>query len=391
MAAAGKTTAKAELCAICCQRIVDGKDDALFCEGSCKQWCHRYCVGVPLSHFVSLAASPSPFTCPICSQSVYEQEISLLKSSVTLLQEEVRSLKAEISSLKEGNQPSPVSIPSSAPNLEPRESVSYGGVGSGCEGGGGGGRRGVTVCGGARGRGRRGAGRVGRGGGYGGTLGRFDVGRSRESSGSSNNGGTGRGGGAGDGRRVSAGRMVRKGELAMIRLENSKKIWGTLRSTTSAAILNVFKRTTSESLANRLAVKRKYKVNVDGSVGKWWFVVRGEKSDIDALVESWDKIAMHTAWRLEDMFSFADDVADNGSLSTFIPTSAAVVSESVSNNSPRNPVSARSTDEAMTSRDLLCISPLSNVSNNDLLSSPPSQPSSNSSAHMASLAGSSSD
>ena len=224
VAAAGKTTAKAELCAICCQRIVDGKDDALFCEGSCKQWCHRYCVGVPLSHFVSLAASPSPFTCPICSQSVYEQEISLLKSSVTLLQEEVRSLKAEISSLKEGNQPSPVSIPSSAPNLEPRESVSYGGVGSGCEGGGGGGRRGVTVCGGARGRGRRGAGRVGRGGGHGGTLGRFDVGRSRESSGSSNNGGTGRGGGAGDGCRVSAGRMVRKGELAMIRLENSKKI-----------------------------------------------------------------------------------------------------------------------------------------------------------------------
>ena len=72
-------------------------------------------------------------------------------------------------------------------------------------------------------------------------------------------------------------------------------------------------------------------------------------------------------------------------------TEGLVVSESVSNNSPRNPVSDRSTDEAMTSRDLLCISPLSNVSNNDLLSSPPSQPSSNSSAHMASLAGSSSD
>ena len=45
-----------------------------------------------------------------------------------------------------------------------------------------------------------------------------------------------------------------------IRLENSRKTWGTLRSTTSAAILNVLKRTTSESLADRLSVKRKCKL-----------------------------------------------------------------------------------------------------------------------------------
>ena len=71
MGVAAKTTSNAELCAVCCQKIVDGKEDALFCEGSCKQWCHRYCVGVPLRHFVSLATSSSPFICPTCSQSVY--------------------------------------------------------------------------------------------------------------------------------------------------------------------------------------------------------------------------------------------------------------------------------------------------------------------------------
>lgn len=54
-------------CAVCGQKIVDGKQDALFCEGSCKQWCHRYCVGVPLERFATLSSSPSPFVCPTCS------------------------------------------------------------------------------------------------------------------------------------------------------------------------------------------------------------------------------------------------------------------------------------------------------------------------------------
>ena len=44
------------------------------------------------------------------------------------------------------------------------------------------------------------------------------------------------------------GGVSRKGVMGKIRLENSRKIWGTLCSTTSAAILNVVKRTTSESL-----------------------------------------------------------------------------------------------------------------------------------------------
>ena len=71
--------------------------------------------------------------------------------------------------------------------------------------------------------------------------------------------------------------MAKKGVPAKKRLDNAKKIWGTLRSTTTAAIRNVLTRTTCESLANRLTLKRKYKMSTSGSVGKWWFVVRGEK------------------------------------------------------------------------------------------------------------------
>lgn len=31
-------------CAVCDQGIVDSKDQALFCEGSCQGWFHRYCA-----------------------------------------------------------------------------------------------------------------------------------------------------------------------------------------------------------------------------------------------------------------------------------------------------------------------------------------------------------
>ena len=53
-------------CVVCCRYIVDGKEDALFCEGKCNGWFHR-CAGVPLPYFKHLSSSPTPFYCIICS------------------------------------------------------------------------------------------------------------------------------------------------------------------------------------------------------------------------------------------------------------------------------------------------------------------------------------
>ena len=36
-------------CSVCCQAIVEGKDEALFCEGECKRWMHRGIVLAYLS------------------------------------------------------------------------------------------------------------------------------------------------------------------------------------------------------------------------------------------------------------------------------------------------------------------------------------------------------
>jgi len=31
-------------CYVCCQTIHMGKDDRLFCSGTCQQWLHRHCA-----------------------------------------------------------------------------------------------------------------------------------------------------------------------------------------------------------------------------------------------------------------------------------------------------------------------------------------------------------
>ena len=47
-------------------------------------------------------------------------------------------------------------------------------------------------------------------------------------------------------------------------IEDARRVWGTLRSTTTSAITNVIKRLTLGTLAENLTVKRKYKTNQEG-------------------------------------------------------------------------------------------------------------------------------
>ena len=54
--------------------------------------------------------------------------------------------------------------------------------------------------------------------------------------------------------------------------------------------------TVSVSLGTSLSIKRKYKVPVNGSMKKWWYVVWGEKSDVELLEKEWGKINSHAYW-----------------------------------------------------------------------------------------------
>ena len=82
-------------CDLCLAVIVDNKEDALQCEGSCQLWFHRYCAGVSLSHFKSLASSDKPFVCLLCSQERHQVAVNELKS-------EVAALRTEVAELREG-------------------------------------------------------------------------------------------------------------------------------------------------------------------------------------------------------------------------------------------------------------------------------------------------
>ena len=241
----------------------------------------------------------------------------MLRTAVKSLTKEVVELKLEIQKLRERPQKDTVA---EEPIVPASETVSWATVTGRrtkhgmqsircVDGGGGGG----------------GVGGGGRGGGVGGGGRGGDVGRGGRGSGV---GGGGRGGGPrggdqvcgknGRGEKEVVGKVdpdylnVRRKRVS---IDNARKVWGTLRSTTCSAVTNAIKRLVSEPLAETLLIKRKYKVNASGSITKWWYVVRGEKRDVELLERRWESISTHTGWRLEPTFCFEEDnEEDNATL-----------------------------------------------------------------------------
>ena len=73
-----------ETCPICCETIVDAAEnvegqEALFCEGACQKWLHRWCTGVHKDSYAVLTSSEEPFVCPLCSLA---EHCRLIKSLV---------------------------------------------------------------------------------------------------------------------------------------------------------------------------------------------------------------------------------------------------------------------------------------------------------------------
>ena len=74
--------AKSCTCDLCCKPIIEGKEEALECEGECGKWYHRYCTGISMTHFKRLSTTTSPFVCFPCNQLVQEAKVSQLLSEV---------------------------------------------------------------------------------------------------------------------------------------------------------------------------------------------------------------------------------------------------------------------------------------------------------------------
>ena len=82
---------------------MDGKDEALLCEGECGLWFHRGCASIPPSRYKILAESEEPFLCLSCVNVRLMEEIALLKielNGIAEVRERCAALSDEVSSLR---------------------------------------------------------------------------------------------------------------------------------------------------------------------------------------------------------------------------------------------------------------------------------------------------
>ena len=230
---------ESEICDVCCSSIVDDKEDALLCEGSCQKWFHRYCTGVSSTCFRSLSNSPTPFVCWLCSQELHRTIVSQLQAEIAALREEVVELRSDI---KKANRPQWSKVV--AQNAEPM---------------------------------------------------RRKMGSEEHSSStqpmqprSSHSM-----------RPANSEHRQRNARLRennrKVKIEGKRKIWGTRHSTSAVAVSNAIK-----SLTNIDAVvKRKYKTSApvranSARDSRWWFVVSGDEDLLKQLEEKWSTVKLQT-------------------------------------------------------------------------------------------------
>lgn len=242
-----------ETCDVCCLPIVDDKEDALLCEGTCQKWFHRYCAGVSSTCFRMLSNSSTPFVCWLCSQELH-------RTVVAQLQAEISALREEVLELNNGMKASPQWSQVVARNAKPTRT-----------------RKAISST-------------------------------ERSNSTQSNrtkppppaqvldaNAG------------LQMKTRYRRKSAEKVKIEGKRKIWGTLRSTTTVAVKNAIKSTTDLEVD----VKRKYKTTAPGRgdsmrVSRWWFVVSANEELLKQLEGKWSSVKLQTNWGLEPVLCFND-------------------------------------------------------------------------------------
>ena len=69
-----KSKSSKNICAVRLDLIVDGKDEAIVCEGECQQWIHRGCASISKKLLATLTASTEPFLCLTCSRAGLQEQ-----------------------------------------------------------------------------------------------------------------------------------------------------------------------------------------------------------------------------------------------------------------------------------------------------------------------------
>ena len=258
-----KAVRAAVVCAVCQSRIIDGKEDALLCEGDCGQWLHRGCASVPPVRYKELSTSDEPFVCLSCSNLHLKQVITELSSTVHTLKEELKealtfrekftSLTNEVSELKLALDT--ISKQQSNPLLQ-RKSESYAAATK------------------SHPRARH-------------LTSKPQKLPTRTTSGPAT-------------QRDPAGSDNYSGEYrAKIKVEGARRIWGTIKTCSPRAISSTISKLVPPNL--QLSIKRKTK-QLSNNKTLWWFVLHGSESDLCILDNEWGKVHDQTHWKLQACF-----------------------------------------------------------------------------------------
>lgn len=289
---------------MCDQKVVDGKDQALFCEGQCQRWLHRYCAGVSLAHFDALSSSSEPFHCLGCFQRSCNAEIKSLRVTVSSLQGEVSRLQGELEGVSKKN----CSCNQASRYDHSASSESWSEIGRGIPGG--------------RGKGR------GRGGRRGGVQVRNGFGKAQvgNNGGELVGGGVDRPGGAIN-QQIPDAASPRSKIVNRVIVHGARRIWGTLKSASTHTIRNAVTKFAKVNNIGSIQVKRKYKISQAGKI-KWWFVIHAEEETVlKPLERNWENVSVQTGWKLETCTKPADDTLQSSnthSNTSFNQTSATV-------------------------------------------------------------------
>ena len=241
-----------EECCIYCQPVTLGKDEALFCVGSCQQGLHRYCASVSAQRYQAITGDSSPFLCPNCCCEQQKEQIAVLTNSVESLRHEITQLKESLVSVS-GAQTAMAETSKRSYATATKSSVSR------CH-----------------------------------AYNRSSKHSARTLSSTS-----------------SPTTLDTNGEsvppvpsdpptMSKVKVAGARRIWGTLRDCTIKSVKNVIARVCK--IDSGVHVKRKVKENPTSKKTRWWFVLHATEDLLCDLEGKWAEVNLQTSWKLEPCF-----------------------------------------------------------------------------------------
>ena len=245
--------------------------DALFCEGECKRWHHRVCACVTKERYATLSNSPEPFLCPSCTFASQQAIISSLQENVKNLSDELRSLKGTVAAL----QAQPDATTAAVDTEETLSCENH------CQHSVEKSELWITV---EKKKGRQ--------------NNRSNKPRKAHDNPKSNSSHKEQPKSSSQPKDQPHSGHNSKVNHEKELVTGARRIWGTMRNTTTPAVLSAIRKLTT--IGDKISVRRKTK-EYDGH-SRWWFIVKGEEEQLKELDGEWDRVMIQTSWKLEPCY-----------------------------------------------------------------------------------------